>query len=183
MKLSDAILLGSTVLTSRSGGQYYKEQDAGCALGMAAIAGGCTFGAAREEVAQQDRRTLGTEGVWGQWVLAVVERPCNCWKFRVPKEMRIKDIVAHIFDRHIMKKKDWTLERLVAWVKTVEPAEDPSLKPEESFPAPGSPMSELAKQTLRGDPFLLQEERDWKRVRQTFTAKYKNERRPANRRT
>ena len=171
MKLSDAIVLGSTVLTSRAGGQYYPEQDAGCALGMAAIAGGCTFGPARH-VAEQDRRALGTEGVWGQWVLEVVERPCNCWRFRAPKEMRIKDIIAHIFDRHIMQKKDWTLERLVAWVRTVEPAEDPLLKQGKSLSAPVSLKSEFATRMLRANPFLVEEEREWKRVREAFSAKY-----------
>jgi hypothetical protein len=35
--------------------------------------------------------------------------------------MRIKDIIAHIFDYHVMRKKDWTLDRLAAWVETVEP--------------------------------------------------------------
>lgn len=183
MKLSDAILLGSTVLTSRSGGQYYKEQDAGCALGMAAIAGGCTFGPAREVVAEQDQRTLGTEGVWGQWVLEVVERPCNCWRFQAPREMRIKDIIAHIFDRHIMQKKNWTLERLVAWVKTVEPAEDPLLKQRESLPAPVSLKSQLATRMLRANPFLVEEEREWKRVREAFATKYQSERRHSKPRT
>jgi hypothetical protein len=174
VKLSDAILLGSTVLTSRAGAQYYKEQDAGCALGMAAIAGGCTFGPPRA-VAKQERRTLGTERVWGQWVLQVVERPCDCWRFRAPREMRIKDIIAHIFDRHIMQKRNWTLERLVAWIKTVEPAEDPALKLQQSFPASASPRSEFATRTLRADVSLLEGEREWKRVRETFTAKYKSE--------
>jgi hypothetical protein len=175
VKLSDAILLGSTVLTSRAGAQYYKDQDAGCALGMAAIAGGCTFGPARSAVAEHNRRTFGTERVWGQWVLQVVERPCNCWRFWTPREMRIKDIIAHIFDRHIMRKKNWTLERLVAWIKTVEPAEDPALKLEKSSLASASPRSEFATRTLRADISLLEEEREWKRVRETFAAKYKSE--------
>jgi len=41
--------------------------------------------------------------------------------------MRIKDIITHLFDWHVMVKKNWTLERLVAWVETVEPKNfDPS---------------------------------------------------------
>jgi hypothetical protein len=43
MKLSEAILLGSTVVTPKAGGQYFAENQAGCALGMAAIARGCSF--------------------------------------------------------------------------------------------------------------------------------------------
>jgi hypothetical protein len=54
-------------------------------------------------------------------VLHIVMRPCSCWRFRVPREMRIKDIIAHIFDYHVMKKRDWTLDQLAEWVQTVEP--------------------------------------------------------------
>jgi hypothetical protein len=35
--------------------------------------------------------------------------------------MRAKDIITHLFDYYIMKKRNWTLDRLVAWVETVEP--------------------------------------------------------------
>jgi hypothetical protein len=35
MKLSEAILLGSTVLTAKAGGQHFSGGQAGCALGMA----------------------------------------------------------------------------------------------------------------------------------------------------
>jgi hypothetical protein len=38
MKLSEAILLGSTMLAAKAGGQYFSETKSGCALGMAAIA-------------------------------------------------------------------------------------------------------------------------------------------------
>ena len=121
MKLSEAILLGSTVLTPKAGQQHYSDLNAGCALGMAAVAAGYTFRAATEPFDEKDRRTLGTEGVWGSWVLATVRRPCDCWRFRVPREMRVKDIIAHLFDRHVMSRKDWTVEQLAAWVETAEP--------------------------------------------------------------
>jgi hypothetical protein len=35
MKLVEAILLGSTVLTAKAGGQHFSGGQAGCALGMA----------------------------------------------------------------------------------------------------------------------------------------------------
>jgi len=123
MKLSEAILLGSSMLAPRAGGQHFAETQEGCALGMAAVARGCTFSPARGPVAVTERRTLGVEGVWGEWVLKLEERPCDCWRIRVPRQMRIKDIIAHLFDRHVMEKKNWTMERLVSWVQTVEPAE------------------------------------------------------------
>jgi hypothetical protein len=39
--------------------------------------------------------------------------------------MRIKDIIAHLFDYHVMQERDWTLEQLVMWVKRVEHDFDP----------------------------------------------------------
>jgi hypothetical protein len=121
MKLSEAILLGSTVITPKAGRQHFATTQSGCALGMAAVARGCTFGPPGEPFHEADRRTLGTEDVWGSWVLQIVMRPCECWRFQMPREMRIKDVITHIFDHHVMTKRNWTLDRLAAWVQTVEP--------------------------------------------------------------
>lgn len=123
MKLSEAILLGSSMLAPRAGKQHFAETQEGCALGMAAVARGCTFHAWTKPFDERDRRTLGAEGVWGDWVLEEVERPCECWRIWMRRKMRIKDIIAHLFDYHIMNKKNWALEQLVAWVQTVEPKE------------------------------------------------------------
>jgi hypothetical protein len=130
MKLSDAILSGSTVLAPQGGSQYSAENKAGCALGMAAVANGCTFHKV-SHVNPLERRTLGVEGIWGAWVLALVKRPCKCFFLIVPRQMRVKDVIAHLFDWHITIKNDWTLEQLVGWVKTVEPSEPTSsLRPQ-----------------------------------------------------
>jgi hypothetical protein len=43
MKLSEAILLGSTVVTPKAGALRFSGENAGCALGMAAIASGSEF--------------------------------------------------------------------------------------------------------------------------------------------
>jgi len=123
MKLSEAILLGSTIMAPRAGGQHFSETQQGCALGMAAVARGCTFRTVSRPVDDRERRTLGVEGVWGDWVLEQRERPCDCWRIWIRRKMRIKDIIAHLFDYHIMDKRNWTLEQLVAWVETVEPKE------------------------------------------------------------
>jgi hypothetical protein len=125
MKLSDAILLGSTILTPQAGRQYSAESQSGCALGMAAIAQGCTFRRVPCRLDDPDRRTLGVEGVFGIWVLQNVQRPCDCWRLWIPRKMRVKDVITHIFDYHIMAQKNWTLEQLVAWVKRVEHNFDP----------------------------------------------------------
>lgn len=123
MRLSEAILLGSTVLAPKAGGQHFSETQEGCALGMAAVARGCTFHRVSRPVDDRDLRTFGVEGVWGAWVLERVERPCDCWRIWMRRRMPIKDVIAHLFDYHIMVKRNWTLEQLVAWVETVEPKE------------------------------------------------------------
>jgi hypothetical protein len=125
MKLSDAILLGSTILTPQAGRQYSAETQSDCALGMAAIARGCIFRRVFCRFDDPDRRTLGVEGVFGVWVLQTVPRPCNCCRLWIPRKLRIKDVIAHLFDYHIMAQKDWTLEQLVMWVKKVENDFDP----------------------------------------------------------
>ncbi len=56
-------------------------------------------------------------------MLQIVMRPCNCWRFRVPREMRIKDIIAHIFDYHVIRKGNWTLDRLAELVQRVDALE------------------------------------------------------------
>ena len=167
MKLSEAILLGSTVVSPKAGGQYFSQTQEGCALGMAAVARGCTFGPARVRFEEKDRRTLGVETVWGNWVLLVVERPCGCWRFRVPHEMRIKDIIAHLFDHHVTRKGNWTMEKLAAWVETVEPKD---LLPEN-----------IPSRTLRHRWFSAiaavesqAEIREWQSVREAFEARHKS---------
>jgi hypothetical protein len=37
--------------------------------------------------------------------------------------MRIKDIIAHLFDHHVVGKRDWTLDQLVGWLERWEPSE------------------------------------------------------------
>jgi hypothetical protein len=80
--------------------------------------------------------------------------------------MRIKDTIAHLFDFHVMKKKDWTLNQLVAWVQTWEP-EEISPMPIASALPPGKAISPevLVRQRLA--------EQEWRRVRQAFEARHK----------
>lgn len=181
MKLSEAIRLGSTILTPQAGGQHFAETHSGCALGMAAIARGCTFGPVLGPIIASDRRTLGVEGVWGDWILTPILRPCYCWWGRVPRKMRVKDIIAHLFDYHVMFKRNWTLDRLVAWVETVEPA---------AFPRKVEPMKHVSLAALRiqaqmreieerflGHSPRLQQPEDpeiWQARVTAFAAKYAN---------
>lgn len=167
MRLSEAILLGSTVLTPKAGQQHYSELNAGCALGMAAVAAGYSFRPATEPFEEKDRRTLGTEGVWGSWVLAMVRRPCDCWRFRVPREMRVKDVIAHLFDRHVMSCKDWTIEQLTSWVETIEPKTKAPKQSEIEMPPAEIP---LYRSQFNQPQFRPPQEEidDWQVVREAF---------------
>ena len=180
MKLSEAILLGSTMLTAKAGGQHFSEKQAGCALGMAAVARGCRFGPATRPFDERDRRTLGAEGVWGDWVVLTVIRPCPCWRFWIPREMRIKEIVAHIFDYHIMAKRNWTLEQLVAWVETVEP-HDVELPPTRAEILRDVFERRDAEELRRKLIAQRQDEAEWQAVKQAFAAKYGSAHSPTSR--
>jgi hypothetical protein len=161
MRLSEAILLGSTVLAPKAGGQHFSETQQGCALGMAAVARGCTFRTVIRPIDDRERRTLGVEGVWGDWVLESEERPCDCWRIWIRRKMPIKGVIAHLFDYHIMDKRNWTLEQLVAWVKTVEPQE---VQPEDG------PSLVIQQRESRSFEFqsLRQEAEEWQAVRNAF---------------
>jgi hypothetical protein len=161
MELSDAILLGSTLLTPQAGRQYSSMTRSGCALGMAAVARGCTFRRVFYAFDDRDRRTLGVEEVWGDWVLRNILRPCDCWRLWIPRKMRIKDIIAHIFDYHVMAQRDWTLEQLVAWVRAVEHNFDPPPASRDLLDDPSS--RKLAEEWLR-------KEIEWKTMSRDLAA-------------
>jgi hypothetical protein len=129
MKLSESILLGSTVVTPKAGVLHSSRENAGCVLGMAAIASGCTFVPLQRQIPVKDLRTVNVEDIWGPWLLRVVTRPWDCrppitlsalrlkeitaylfdrGSAPLPREMRIKDIIAHLFDHHCMSKRNWT---------------------------------------------------------------------------
>jgi len=128
MRLSEAILLGSTVMKPKPGALRFANENSGCALGMAVIASGGTFVRREHPVPETERRTLNVEDVWGAWLLQRVVRPCNCGVplvlnrlsrkktvthprypiFHLPREMRVKDILAH-------RNKGRAREFLVLW--------------------------------------------------------------------
>jgi hypothetical protein len=164
VKLSEAILLGSTVVAANPGQQYFSETEAGCALGMAAIARGCRFLPVVGSVPEKDRRTFRVEGIWGKWVLRVVMRPCEC-PLDLPREMRIKDIIAHLFDCHVAGKKNWTLDQLVAWVQAWEPKEaNPVIADRVPFAKASSPEPRV------------EAAREWQETREAFNARHKSRR-------
>jgi hypothetical protein len=91
------------------------------------------------------------------------------------RKMRIKDIIAHLFDYHIMGKENWTLEQLVTWVERVEPKETPL-----EF-GPGLVIQERETQWLEFQRFRQETEQrlrverqqaeEWQTVRSAFEAR------------
>jgi hypothetical protein len=130
MRLSDAIAMGRTLVTPKPGAQFNIDENAGCALGMAINAAGGVYMKCPPE--EHIGRT-GKVDEWWSFLGMGAKRPCDCYfsKFphRMPKIMAGKEIVAHLFDRHVFGKCDWTLDQLIDWVRSVEPAE-PELQQE-----------------------------------------------------
>lgn len=105
MQVSEAILLGSTMLKPVP---YIRNDGSGggCALGMAEIAvDGAESGIERTAM--------------GKWLLGISLFPCVCGLIS-PYNV----LIAHIFNEHVCKDKTWTIEKLVDWVRSVEPKEE-----------------------------------------------------------
>lgn len=119
MKLSEAILAGSTGIRAIAGTRYgFKEGSPhGCALGMAEFSIGL-FG-----------HPVGAEGNW-EWLNQSYTAeffPCHCCP--TLRGSTYSTVIAQTFNNHVMGRKDWTLEQLVDYVRSIEPAEetDPEL--------------------------------------------------------
>jgi hypothetical protein len=189
MRLSEAILLGSTVVSPKPGALRFSGENAGCALGMAVIASGGSFCRAKRQIPETERRMLNVEEIWGAWLLRVVARPCDCRvpltlnrlllkevtaylrrprSAALPREMRIKDIVAHLFDYHVMGERDWTLDRLAGWLQALEPRQPAEVSVVKGEAAP--------------PPDFSAEAAEWQRTRVAFEAQVQNKRRRVARR-
>jgi len=82
--------------------------------------------------------------------------------------MRIKDVIAHLFDFHVVKRKNWTLDRLAAWVQTWEPTE--------ISPIPVAnvlPHREVISPNQRLE--LRRAEQEWLQVRRAFESRRSNQ--------
>lgn len=125
MKLSEAILLGSTVVPQNPGGILH-DDGSGCALGLALAAAGksryldVVSGLPRTMAFFRNRETVHTTWPWLRRDFAV---PCSCSRDSSSNGF---SIITHLFDDHVFGREDWTLERLVNWVGSVEPQEEAS---------------------------------------------------------
>lgn len=130
MKLSEAIALGSVLIKPRANYLLDKSGTAGCALGMAGMAVGlslrgpnisfCGINIGSEERYEPLRET------WPWLLQTVSEYPCGC--ALDSKSEDVEDTITHLFDEHVavpieFGNRDWALDRLIDWVRSVEPVE------------------------------------------------------------
>jgi hypothetical protein len=185
MRLSEAILLGSTMVKPKAGALHFSGENSGCALGMAVIASGGTVRRSEHPLPVTERRTLNVEDLWGAWLLLRIARPCDCGVpiflsrlhrnkiptyqrrhaiFALPREMRTKDIITHLFDYHVMVKGDWNLDRLAAWLRPLEPND--------------SVESSTISGRVSPKANVIREDAEWLKTRQSFEAQIKAKRHP-----
>lgn len=114
MKLVDAMEKGSKNVRHIAGTRN-NEMGARCAIGMA-------------EWAVQDCRI---ENAWPWTTQQGIELPCGCTghqmgsgcitqDFRDGKNVGFLSGIVHLFNYHVMTKKDWSMDRLLKWVGCVE---------------------------------------------------------------
>ena len=117
MRLSDAIAMGR-MLIRHVAGTIDDGNGGGCAFGMAF-------------------RAIGDFNYFHHWDWkdqGLLPYPCDCKAdslimgsacqlFLHEGESRPAQIIVHLFNFHVMTAKDWTLDQLIDWVRTNEPAE------------------------------------------------------------
>ena len=134
LKLSEAILLGSTQIKPMAGSVLCYDHNGeayGCALGMAGVAEG-----------GEERHHWLLDTIW-PILRQKTNYPCECFP---EYEQVLQTVITHLFDAHVINKEDWTLEQLVDFVRKVED-EHPSLTiAEQKKPCQGVKVEENSKE-------------------------------------
>jgi hypothetical protein len=135
LRLSEAILAGSTLVKAKSGAEAYPD-GSGCARGMALEAVGKRQICVEFATFQETRyltyalQSENFEEVWPWTKIVMVVPFCKCLWWCLCDEshkISVSAMIQHIFDWHVMDRLDgrvWTLEQLVDWVRSVEPQEE-----------------------------------------------------------
>ncbi len=123
MKLSEAMALGRVLLKPKA--MFLTD---GCALGMALTA----IGVKIEKPCFIEEPTIQ----W-PWLKKFCNRPCSCGGLY----FSYTQAIAHVFDCHVMSKmwnQQWTMDQLIDWIKSVEPAEEPKRRKKNDHPSNAS---------------------------------------------
>lgn len=127
MRLSEAIATGRMLVHAVPGVVLSYDGLNGCALGMGYIANGGQIDFTVGIGLETPMRT------W-PWLAESHALPCRC---NISCGLTNAQIIAHLFDYHIMGceiglsqgegvEQDWTLDQLIDWIASVEPAEVPA---------------------------------------------------------
>jgi len=123
MKLSDAIALGRTLAFPWERGR--RGEDRKCALMLAGLAAN---GNSSDWLTNLPFLKAGFDGL-------KLATPCNCngeGEWPCPSgNGSVPRVVMHMFNHHVAELGDWTLDRLIDWVRSVEPDESASEAAEE----------------------------------------------------
>jgi len=115
MRLSDAIAMGRMIISPRSGSG--ETETTGCALSMAAAAVGLKKDGNRS-------RWQRSSEEWAWLVGCCQSLPCGCAANEAWQDDKCYFwAIIHVFDTHVEFHRDWTLDQLIDWVRSVEPAE------------------------------------------------------------
>ncbi len=123
MRISEAIALGRTLIQPLAGVHLTGDQTQGCAWGMVQMAAGRDNMQALHIASNRIFLTL----------------PCGCTGNIIKGGMTLGrstgrealDIaIVHLFNDHVMTKKDWSMEKLIDWLATVEPADPEEVQAE-----------------------------------------------------
>lgn len=139
MKLSEAIRLGAMMGPQVRG--TFSKGNATCALGAAALAGGCRFELPREGAFPTRGNRPATMSVIFpyEWMVIKQEHVCpEPHRVRFRKPMLVSRLIPHLNDYH-----GWSRERIADWVATIEPAEV------QATPAPCEASHEVEVQSAR----------------------------------
>lgn len=138
MRLSERIMLGSLILKPMAGIRKSGDGRFGCVFGMADETGHEFYKWTNEmpEVSVCLPCDCGRDGS------AIMGNCCRKYPRSFCTRSYVQAIV-HIFNYHVCTAKDWTLEQLVDWVRSVEPAE-----PEESESVAGVRKTDLRAESV-----------------------------------
>jgi len=123
MRISDAIALGRTMIKPLAGVHISADKTHGCAWGMVWKSAGSAYDEMHVRAAYF-RTTLSFKCVGlvigSGMTLGLTERMNT-----------LSMAIVHLFNDHVMTRKDWTLDQLIDWVRSVEPV-DPEEKASEA---------------------------------------------------
>lgn len=137
LQLSEAMMAGS-VLVRPQAGNLHTDNGGACAIGMAELACGkktTSFGGyANDHFALWSMTEAGK--LWPWLLTPIVPEHINCciWGGTLAKYPYAM-LIAHLFDYHVMgfQEKQWSLEQLVDYVRSIEPPLTSETTPAESL--------------------------------------------------